>query len=332
MTCCATRRIAVLVLEGSEAIDVVGPFEIFAAATRLLAQLRPDDPPAYAIDIVAARRGPLRAASGLALCADRATRDPISDIDTLVVTGSLDFDTRTIPAATLRWVKRQADRSRRVVSICTGAFVLAEAGLLDGRRATTHWLKADALAARYPNTEVQADAIFVCDGNTWSSAGATAGMDLTLSLVEQDFGRETARTVAQLLVMFVHRPGGQSQFSAALMHPPAEDQRLRQVQTFIEEHPEADLRVPALAGRAGMSPRNFARVFKVRVGCSIGGYVTTVRIGAAKRLLEDPGLQLEQVAAQTGFGSAETMRRAFWRATGVSPSGYRERFCRLDMP
>lgn len=323
-----TRSIAILALPGIEAVDVVGPFEIFSTANRLLAQLRPGAAPPYLLSVVAERRGVFPTAGGLSLSADRAMSDLLSGVDTLVVTGALDFDTREVSSDDLRWVVRQATHARRVVSICTGAFVLAQAGLLDGRRATTHWLKAETLAAHYPQVDVRSDAIFVRDGKVWTSAGATAGMDLALSLVADDLGREVARAVAQLLVMFVHRPGGQSQFSAALTQPPADDHRISEVQLFVLEHPDADLRVSQLAKRAGMSPRNFARVFKALTGGSVGSFVATVRLQAAKRMLEEPLLNLEEVAEHAGYGSAETMRRVFHRNVGANPSSYRERFCR----
>ncbi len=317
----------ILALDGVEAIDVVGPFEVFSATNRVLAKQSPRTTTPYRIDIIGERRGALRTAGGLCLTADRALRDRRSQLDTLLITGALDYDTREISPASLRWVMRQAARSRRVVSICTGAFVLGHAGLLSGRRATTHWLKSEALARQFPDVEVTGDAIFVRDGNVWTSAGATAGMDLALSLVKDDWGWEVARMVARLLVMFVHRPGGQSQFSAALAQPPAEDRRIQDVQMFVLEHPEADLCVLTLAKRAAMSPRNFARVFTDRTGGPVGSFVATSRLQAAKRLLEETKLSLEDVAQRSGYGSAESMRRVFQRASGVNPSHYRARFC-----
>ena len=322
----APRTVVILAGAGIEAIDVVGPYEVFSATNRLL--VGRGGVPAYRVCIAAERAGPFRAASGLGLLADLGLRDRIRSIDTLVVTGALDFDVREPAPATLKWLEGKAARARRVVSVCTGAFLLARIGLLDGRRATTHWLKATALASQCPRAQLDADAIFVRDGHVWTSAGATAGMDLSLSLVRDDLGPDVAHTVARLLVLFMHRPGGQSQFSAALAHAPAEDHRILDVQTFVLEHPEADLRVPTLAKRAGMSPRNFARVFATQTGDSVGSFVATARLQAAKRLLEGDAMNLDEVASKAGYGSAETMRRAFHRHAGINPSSYRERFFR----
>jgi transcriptional regulator GlxA family with amidase domain len=226
----------------------------------------------------------------------------------------------------VRWVKRAAARSRRVTSVCTGAFMLAEAGLLDGRRAATHWASAEALARRHPSVEVDAEAIFVRDGDVWTSAGVTAGMDLALALVEDDLGRRVALETGRWLVVFVQRPGGQSQFSPHLRAQVAERRPLRELQEWMTANLAADLSVPALAARACMSERNFARAFAREVGMTPGAYVEALRVDHARLRLESTGQQLEAVARDCGFGAVETMRRAFHRRLGVGPAAYRDRF------
>jgi transcriptional regulator GlxA family with amidase domain len=213
-----------------------------------------------------------------------------------------------------------------VSSVCTGAFVLAKAGLLDGRRATTHWASCDRLAARYPAVTVEPDPIFVRDGNVYTSAGVTAGMDLALALVEEDLGRKTALEVARRLVLFVKRPGGQSQFSAQLAAQTADREPLRELQDWIGGNLDADLSVPALARRAHMSERNFARAFRRELGLTPAAYVEIARVESARMALESAATPVEVVARQAGFGTVETMRRAFHRRLGVGPADYRARF------
>ncbi|NYV77159.1 GlxA family transcriptional regulator, partial [Streptomyces sp. UH6] len=216
--------------------------------------------------------------------------------------------------------------AERIVSVCTGAFLLAEAGLLAGRRATTHWAYCDTLARRYPDTEVVTDPIHVRDGAVATSAGVTAGIDLALALVEEDLGRQVALQVARHLVVFLRRPGGQAQFSTQLAAQLAQRDPLREVQSWIDEHPDADLSVEALAGRASLSPRHFSRAFAAEVGATPGRYVDGVRLEAARRRLEDTGDGVAEVARACGYGTPEAMRRAFLRALSVSPAEYRRRF------
>jgi transcriptional regulator GlxA family with amidase domain len=213
-----------------------------------------------------------------------------------------------------------------VTSVCTGAFLLAEAGVLDGRRATTHWSECATLADRYPQIAVEPDPIYVRDGKVYTSAGVTAGMDLALGLIEEDHGAQVALRTARSLVLFVRRPGGQSQFSAQLTAAPARREPLRDVQAHIAEHPAADLSVPALAARAHMSERNFARAFRAETGMTPAAYVEAARVERARRELETTDLPVQAVAAQCGFGTVETMRRAFARRLGVNPAAYRARF------
>jgi transcriptional regulator GlxA family with amidase domain len=235
-------------------------------------------------------------------------------------------------AAMLAWLRRQSVRVRRIASVCTGAFLLAEAGLLKGRRATTHWGACEELARDFPDTVVEPDTIFVRDGAIYTSAGVTSGMDLALALVEEDCGRDVALAVARELVMFLQRPGGQAQFSAQLAGQLAEHEPLRELQTHILEHPEEDLSIGALARRAAMSPRNFARVFTREVGRTPARFVASARVETARRLLEETREPLEQVASRSGLANPETLRRTFMRLVGIAPGQYRERFTRATTP
>jgi transcriptional regulator GlxA family with amidase domain len=224
------------------------------------------------------------------------------------------------------WLKAAAERSRRVTSVCTGAFLLAQAGLLEGRRVTTHWASCDELARRHPDVEVDSDPIFVRDGNLITSAGVTAGMDLALALVEEDLGRDVALATARWLVLFLKRPGGQAQFSAQLAAQVADREPLRELQEWLPDNLGEDLSVPALARRACMSERNFARAFRGETGMTPAAYVELARVESARIALETSNVSVETVARQAGFGTVETMRRAFRRRVGVSPNSYRGRF------
>jgi transcriptional regulator GlxA family with amidase domain len=313
------HRVVVLAFEGVQSLDVTGPVEAFSIATRYFGG-------EYATELVTLDGGPARASSGLSLNADRAAGDVRGPIGTLVVAGGEGALRTAKDEPTLAWVRDAAARSERVASVCTGAFILAAAGLLDGRRATTHWDSCQRLAERHPQITVESDPIFVRDGNVLTSAGVTAGIDLALALIEDDLGPQAALRTAQALVMFVRRPGGQSQFSAQLKAAPARREPLRDVQAHIAEHPAADLSVPALAARAFMSERNFARAFRAETGMTPAVYVELSRVERARRELETTDLPVEAVAASCGFGTVETMRRAFARRVGVNPAAYRERF------
>lgn len=306
-------------------LDVMGPLEVFGCASRLLAARANGPVDAYRVEVVATRAGILRCSSGMRLVADRSLRS-VRGVDTLLVAGGVGTAAALRDAELVRWVRGMAPRVRRLGSVCSGSFVLAEAGLLDGRRATTHWEWCATLAERYPAVTVAADPIFVRDGKVYTSAGVTAGMDLALALVEEDYGREIALDVARQLVMFLRRPGGQSQFSAQLAAQTADREPLRDLQSWISEHPEADLSVPALARRVAMSPRNFARVFTREVGMTPARFVESVRVEAARRRLEESASGVDNVAAACGFGTAESMRRAFLRIVRVPPAAYRHRF------
>jgi transcriptional regulator GlxA family with amidase domain len=312
------RRIVIVAYPGVQPLDVIGPAEVFNTAARL-------ERDAYSVEVVAAERGPLESTT-VGLVADRALRNCRGPVDTLIVAGGPGVREACRDPEILSWVRAAAARSRRVCSVCTGAFLLAEAGLLDGRRATTHWAGCDRLAEGYEAITVEREPIFVRDGDVYTSAGVTAGMDLGLALVEQDIGRRTALEVARWLVLFVKRPGGQSQFSAQLAAQTAEREPLRELQDWIAGNLDADLSVPALALRAHMSERNFARAFRRELGMTPAAYVETARVEAARMALESTEAAAEVIARRVGFGTVETMRRAFHRRLGVGPAEYRARF------
>ncbi|MEA2423314.1 MAG: hypothetical protein QOF55_2413 [Thermoleophilaceae bacterium] len=313
------RRIVILAFDGVQTLDVTGPYEVFSTAARVARG-------AYSVEVVAPGAGPVRTGSGLTLLPDRAAAAVRGPIDTLIVAGGSGVMQAIEDDRLVRWVARAAARSRRVASVCTGAYMLAHAGLLDGRRAATHWASAEDLASRHPAVEVDREAIFVRDGDVWSSAGVTAGMDLSLALVEEDLGRDVALEAARWLVLFVKRPGGQSQFSPHLRAQVAERRPLRELQEWMAANLDADLSVPALAARACMSDRNFARAFGRELGMTPGAYVEALRVDHARLRLESTGQQLAAVARDCGFGTVETMRRAFHRRLGVAPGDYRDRF------
>jgi transcriptional regulator GlxA family with amidase domain len=314
------RRIAILAFEGVQTLDVTGPWEVFSMANRIAGG------GAYDIEIVAPRADPIRTGSALGIVPDRTTTALRGPLDTLLVAGGVGVLAAIEDEPLVRWVTRTAGRARRVASVCTGAFMLARAGLLDGRRAATHWASAAELARLHPSIEVDPEAIYVKDGDVWTSAGVTAGMDLALALVEEDLGRRTALEVARWLVVFVKRPGGQSQFSSHLRAQVAERAPLRDLQEWMTANLAADLSVGALAARACMSERNFARTFGREVGMTPAAYVEALRVDHARLRLESTGQKLEAVAEQCGFGAVETMRRAFHRRLGVSPNDYRSKF------
>jgi len=279
----------------------------------------------YAVRLVSADGGSVRAGSGMVLEAEPL---PAADerIDTLVLPGGDRAQAARADAVLMAWITAAAPRCRRVATVCTGAFLAADAGLLEGRRVTTHWASADQLAREYPGLEVDADPIYLRDGKYWTSAGVTAGIDLALALVEDDLGVGVAQTVARWLVMFLHRPGGQTQFASPVWVPRAERSTVRAVQTLVESAPAGDHRLPALAAVAAMSVRHFTRVFTEEVGETPGRFVERVRLEAARLELESTSDTLEVVAARCGFGSSETLRRTFQRRLRVTPDGYRRRF------
>ncbi|HEX8008125.1 MAG TPA: DJ-1/PfpI family protein [Trebonia sp.] len=306
------QTVAIIVFDGVQSLDVTGPLEVFAHAG------------GYEITTASPDGGAVRTSSGLRLAPDTSLRELASPPDLLIVPGG--FGARRRDPELVAWLRRHAREAGRVASVCTGAFLLAEAGLLTGRRVTTHWAHCGELADQYPDISVDPEPVFIKDGNLATSAGITAGIDLALAMVEDDLGRDAALAVARALVVFLRRPGSQAQFSAQLSAQVAERAPLREVQQWIAEHPAADLSVEALAGRASLSLRHFARAFAAETGTSPGQYVGRVRIEAARRRLEDTAEGIEETARACGYGTPEAMRRAFVRTLGVSPAEYRRRF------
>ncbi|MEU9124823.1 GlxA family transcriptional regulator [Streptomyces sp. NPDC048506] len=310
------RDVLVVLFDDVQALDVTGPVEVFHGAAQGV-------PGAYRIRTASLDGAPVRTSSGLTLVPDGMLADAAPPHTLLVPggQGTLAPDPRLVD-----WLRGNAHRARRKVSVCSGALLLAEAGLLDGRRATTHWMLCESFAERFPEVHVEPDPIYVRDGDLATSAGVTAGIDLALALVEEDHGRDLALTIARHLVVFLRRPGNQTQFSAQLAAQTAERRPLRDVQQWISENPAADLSVDALASRAGLSPRHFARAFRDEVGMTPGRYVDRVRLEAARRRLEDTVDGVEQISRRCGYGTPEAMRRAFLRVLGAPPAEYRRRF------
>jgi transcriptional regulator GlxA family with amidase domain len=318
----AAHQVLIPLYEGVQPLDVTGPHEVLAGAGRLLERR---DGGGYRVSLVAARPGPVRGHSGLQLVADGPLPES-GPIGTLLVPGGTGATDMSADDPFVGWLRRAAGRADRVVSVCTGAFALAAAGLLDGLCATTHWRYAPVMAGAHPAVDVQADAIYLRQGRIWTAAGVTAGIDVALALVEDDHGAELAQRIARELVVFLRRPGGQSQFAGPVWSPPARRPAVREAQDLIHADPTADLRVPVLAARVGMSERHFSREFTRALGCPPGDYVEQVRVDTARRLLESEPVLVTVAATRAGFGSAETMRRAFLRRLGVPPDHYRRRF------
>ncbi|HEX4563664.1 MAG TPA: DJ-1/PfpI family protein, partial [Solirubrobacteraceae bacterium] len=306
------------------------PLEVFAGASALLRATGSPER-GYATQIVAGDGSPLRTSSGLTFVPDAGLEGAHSRIDTLVVAGGSGSRAACEDERLIAFIRRASARARRTASVCTGAFPLARAGVLSGRRATTHWASAQELARAYPDVAVDADPIYVRDGSVWTSAGVTAGIDLALALVEEDLDREVALTIARHLVVFLRRPGSQSQFSATLAAQVRGQQArgrasLREVQRTVVEDVAGRHTVEAMADRAHMSARHFARAFRAETGLTPARYVERVRLEAARRALEEGGEALAQIARACGFGTPETMRRTFLRTLGVGPAEYRRRF------
>jgi transcriptional regulator GlxA family with amidase domain len=306
----AAHHVQILLFDGVQSLDVTGPLEVFSSAT------------GYRVTTASVGGATVRTSSGLRLTPDEALTEPTAG--TLVVPGGQ--GTRDPQPAVVAWLREHGRVPARVMSVCTGAFLLAEAGLLDDRKATTHWQYCASLAGRHPRVAVDPEPIFVRDGRIATSAGVNTGIDLALALVEEDRGREVSLAVARGLVMFLRRPGGQKQFSAQLSAQVAHREPLREVQRLITEHPEADLSVTALAARANLSPRQFTRAFAAEIGVPPGRYVDRVRLETARRLLEDTTDGIVEVARRSGYGTSEAMRRAFVQALGTAPAEYRRRF------
>jgi transcriptional regulator GlxA family with amidase domain len=313
------RKVVIVGFSGVQALDVVGPHDVFTTASLLTGG-------GYDVVVASADGQQVTTASGLALGAGPLP-DPNDLLDTVVLPGGGGVEDARTDSELITWIKAVAGTARRIVTVCTGAFLAAEAGLLDGCRVTTHWAFAGQLAREFPAVDVDPDPIFVRSSDTvWTAAGVTAGIDLALSLVEDDHGTEVAQTVARLLVLYLRRPGGQTQFAAPVWMPRAKRTSIREVQDAIAAEPGGSHSIGELARRATMSPRHFTRVFTDEVGEAPGHYVERIRTEAARRQLEETDDTVVAIAARCGFGTAETMRRNFIRRVGVSPDQYRKAF------
>lgn len=313
------RRIVFVIFDGFQPLDLVGPHEVFQYAGELSG--------GYCCQVVAPRAGAVRSGSGLTVHAPRgvADLDP-GGLDTLVVAGGHGVDQARLDLALVSWIAAAGGGARRVTSVCSGVFLLAAAGLVTGRRVTTHWAREEQLTREHPGLTVDCDPIFIRDGRVWTSAGVTAGMDLALALVEDDLGRAVAHAVAQEMVLFLRRPGGQSQFSVPLWSAQPRTGPIRSVVSAIHTDPGARHGIADLAGHAGLSPRHLQRRFTAEIGTPPAAYVERVRIEAAQRALAGSDDPVAAIARRYGFGTAETLRRAFHRNASVAPSDYRDRF------
>lgn len=321
-----SRSVLVVLFEGVQPLDVTGPVAVFAAAAAFATQ---PDPAPYVVRTASLDGTAVQGAGGLRMLPDvdlSAAEDP----DILIVPGGpgvVDADERLAA-----WLRERAPRAQRIMSVCTGAFLLAAAGLLDGRRATTHWGSCAELARMHPDVMVDPSPIYVKDGSVYTSAGVTAGIDLAIAIVEEDLGRRVAHEIARLLVVFLRRPGNQAQVSVQLSAQVATSEPLRELQYWITENLAADLSLPALAERAGLSTRHFARAFREQVGVAPGRYVDLVRLEAAQRMLTQTEDGVVRIARRCGYGTQEAMRRAFVRELDVSPTAYRRVYVEASSP
>ena len=316
------RTVEILAYPAVQLLDVAGPLQVFATANDLAAAR--GDPPLYAARVVSAAAPAITASAGLGLVA--APLPPASTkLDTLLVAGGPGVHAAAQNAVVLNWLRKRAAKARRVASVCTGAFLLGAAGLLNGRRAATHWVHCAELGRRYPDIRVESDPIYIRDGAVWTSAGVTAAIDLALALVEEDAGRALSLAVARHLVMFLKRPGGQAQFSTVLSLQSAED-RFGALHAWMDGRLNGDLSLPALARKAGMSERSFSRRYAEAAGITPARAVERLRVEAARRLLSDTRLPVKRIAERCGFGSEETLRRSFGRLLASTPQDYRARF------
>ncbi len=314
------HTVAIPLYPGFQPLDVSGPNEVFVGANHAMDELG-IDAERYEVILPALTLDPVPSESGLTF-GPTQTFTP-STIDTLLVPGGLITAVTHEHPELLEWLQANAPTEGRVGSVCTGTFLLAAAGLITDQKVTTHWARAGLLAKRFPDLDVDPDPIYRVDGNIWTSAGVTAGIDLALAMVEADCGASVAKLVARHLVVYLHRPGGQSQFSSPVWSEPTEVQPIREACDIIHRSPDADLSVAALAESVGMSERNFTRVFRSEIGESPARYVDRVRVDVARTILEREVTSLDHVATRAGFSSAEVLRRAFHRRLGVSPAAYR---------
>ncbi len=320
----AVKNIVMLAYQNVEILDVIGPLDVFAVANSIVVKSGKSRP--YCLQILADQPGLFTTSSGLKLVADSSWRDWRGDIDTLLIAGCKDPSVFCANQALVDWIRGMSGSANRIVSICTGAFALAEAGLLDGRRATTHWLLTQQLANSYNKIRVDPNAIYIRDGHIYTSAGITTGIDLALSLIEEDLGREISLLTARVLVMFFKRPGGQSQFSTQLRAQHVKKGQLGELLNWIAENTHHHMTVEMLADKTAMSERTFARVFVAETGRTPARYIEEIRLEKAVYFLEETEMPMKLIAQKTGFTCVEQFRRTFKRHLGITPQAYRERF------
>ena len=322
-------RIGIVGFDQVDALDLVGPAEAFASALAHDANGSPRS--AYEVVILGLTNSHFVAESGIVF-QPRTTLRAAPRLDTIIIPGGAGLRRADTNRAVARWIEDRAGKTRRIVSICTGIYALAASGLLDGRRVTTHWRFAADVTRRFPNLRVEPNALFIRDGNFYTSAGVTAGIDLTLALIEEDLGRKAALRVARDLVVYLKRPGGQDQYSEPLRFQTMATDRLAELASWIATNPQCDLSIPILANRACLSQRHFVRRFKAAFGQSPGAFVQDRRLDEARRRLSAENLSIDAIAASVGFQSADAFRRAFRHRFRITPGRYRRNFGFDDKP
>ena len=318
----SARIVEVVAYPSVQLLDVTGPLQVFASTNEHVAQA--GGAPPYVLRVVAKGGQGVTTSAGLGIATSPLPRTAAPP-DTLMVPGGPGVDAAAGDTVLVDWLRQRTEKARRVASVCTGAFLLGATGALDGRRAVTHWSYCAELARRFPAVRVESDPIFVRDGSVWTSAGVTAGIDLALALVEEDFGRTVALAVARYLVVFLKRPGGQAQFSEALSMQSAEDE-FGALHEWINKRLSDDLSLAMLANQAGMSERSFSRHYAEATGVTPARAIERLRVEAARRLLSESRLPVKRISQRCGFGSEETMRRSFLRVLSATPNDYRARF------
>lgn len=322
-----TKHIVIIAPPSTSLLDVAGPLEVFSKTVDFLKLYLPHIDESYTIHVLSTQQSKVvTTSSGLPIICEGGIKSINYEVDTVLVSGIPNAPDNMVSKEVLGWLKLHVNKVRRMGSICAGAFILAEAGILNGRRATTHWRVCEKLARLYPKIKVEKDPIFVKDGNVYTSAGISTGMDLALAMVEEDFGKDIALSVARQLVLYLKRPGNQSQFSIVLTHQKVDHQPISELQDWIIDHLEEPLSVESLAEKAAMSPRNFARVFLRETGITPAKYIEKLRLEAARRRLEETQLTLEEISNECGVGNADALRRLFLRHMRTTPSDYRRSF------